>query len=249
MPVFNRRIPSDWTHVDRHRMLRAAPLTLSVEKVLNIPRQYSTAYDQGQEGACVGFSQSWMMSILNRKLYDARKLYQEAQAIDEFTDTPPGEGTTLRAGFDVLRTKGHWRVFGGKTRIVELDEGIESNQWAIRVDEVRECISRNVPVNFGINWYSQFSNPVRKPRVDDISKPHMSLAVRRIDYWIGEGSDWGFVQGGHAITCVGASDQRQAFALVNTWGEFYPFIVWLPYMAAQRLLDEEGEAGLVSDRL
>ena len=41
-------------------------------------------YDQGHEGACVGFAASRAMSLLNRKRYDARWLYHEAQRVDEW---------------------------------------------------------------------------------------------------------------------------------------------------------------------
>jgi hypothetical protein len=50
-------------------------------------------YDQGTEGACVGFSCSRMMSLLNRARYAGRWLYREAQIVDEWAETPPEEGT------------------------------------------------------------------------------------------------------------------------------------------------------------
>lgn len=242
MPVLDRRIPSDWAHVDRHRFSAGQPaaVAFTVERILNVPRQYRDEYNQGLEGACVGFSQSWMMSILNRKLYDARRLYQEAQAVDEWIETPPEEGTSLRAGFDVLRTVGHWRVYADITRRVELDEGIERNAWATDVDGIRQAIAAGIPVNLGINWYQEFGAPVRWPRE--------SRGSPRYEYYIGTAASWGRILGGHAITCVGASDKRQALALCNTWGTGYPFLVWLPYDAMTRLLHEEGEAGVVVDR-
>lgn len=242
VPVLDRRIPTDWKHVETHPFAtRRSLVPLTVERVLNVPRQYRDEYNQGQEGACVGFSQSWMMSILNRKLYDARRLYLEAQLVDEWNDTPPGEGTSVRAAFDVLRTVGHWRVWADVTRKVELDEGIASNQWATTVDQIREAISAGIPVNLGINWYQEFGAPIRWPR-EGRGSP-------RYEYYIGTSAQWGRVLGGHAITCVGASDQRQALALTNTWGTGYPFIVWFPYDPFQRLLTEEGEAGIVTDRI
>ena len=63
-------------------------------------------YNQGSEGACVGFGISRLASQLNRKLYDGFWLYHEAQKIDEW----PGEdydGTCVRAGLDILRKRGH----------------------------------------------------------------------------------------------------------------------------------------------
>ena len=66
-------------------------------------------YNQGTEGACVGFGISRLASQLNRKLYDGFWLYHEAQKIDEW----PGEdydGTSVRAGLDILRKRGHCEI-------------------------------------------------------------------------------------------------------------------------------------------
>jgi hypothetical protein len=250
--VLDRRIPTDWVHVDRHPLRVAAFVSVppQIEVILNIPRQYRDEYDQGQVSGCVGASQSWMMSIRNRKLYDWTRLYYEAQGRDEWAETPPEGGTSLRAGFDVLRLIGHWRVYAGKTRAPRLEEGIEANQWARSIYEIRASIYAGLPVNFGINWYRQFSSPVKKARLDDLGKPLSQFGYPRFDYWIGVSDvDWGSIDGGHAITCVGVSDRREAVALCNTWGEAYPFLVWLPYRSVERLLSEAGEAGVIVDRV
>lgn len=149
----------------------------------------------------------------------------------------------LRAGFDVLRTHGHWQVYAGETRAPLLVHGIVENRWARTVDEVRAAIYNGHPVNLGVNWYRQFSAPLNVPRHGD--RPDS----RRREYVVGPATvGWGPLDGGHAITCVGVSDARQAFALCNTWGWVYPFIAWLPYAAFERLMQEEGEAGVVVDR-
>lgn len=249
--VLDRREPTDWRHVERYPM-RAAPQAVPIvrpEILLNVPRQYRTLYDQGQEGACVGYSQSWMMSILNRKKYHAPWLYREAQLLDEWAETPPEEGTSLRAGFDVLRTRGHRQVWGAAIRQEIAVHGIAANRWATTVQEVLEALSAGVPVNLGINWYRQFSNPQQQARLDDLNKPIVEFGIERYDYWIGiTDTSWGPIDGGHAITCVGHSERRAALALCNTWGFSYPFIVWLPYPAFERLMAEGGEAGIVVDK-
>lgn len=248
---FDRRVPTDWKHVEKYPLRAALKIgpsgIIALEKVLDAPRQYRDDYDQGWIGACVGFSQSWMMSILNRKLYSAIWLYDQAQLIDEWADTPPEEGTSLRAGFDVLRTKGHRRVYAQHERPEALKEGILENRWATTVDEVRAAIASGIPVNLGIWWYDAFFSPEQRPRLDDNGKEITQFGVKRWDYWIGV-NNWGSMAGGHAITCIGASDRRQAFALCNTWGETYPYIVWLPYVSFERLMKEDGEAGIVTDR-
>jgi hypothetical protein len=231
-----RRVPTTWKHVEKYpirKLLSGEPIT--VEDVLPLP-PYRAHYDQGQEGACVGFSLSWMMSVLNRRLYNARNLYTTAQTIDEWDDTPPGEGTSVRAGCDVLRQVGHWqRLRFGRIAPPGLEPGISENRWATQVDELRECIHKGIPFVLGVNWYQNFDTPVPK-----------QVGTKSREFWIGNGS-LGRLRGGHAICGYAASDKRQAFKLVNSWGISWP-LVWIGYDVVQRLLDEEGEACLVVDR-
>jgi hypothetical protein len=108
-------------------------------------------YDQGNEGACVGFGVSRLASFLNSKLYDARWLYHEAQKVDEW----PGEdydGTSVRAGLDVLRTRGHRVYDGGKVRPERAAEGIAANRWITSIDD---CL---VVLGYGGLDYVDFVN-------------------------------------------------------------------------------------------
>jgi hypothetical protein len=242
--VLDRRIPTDFDHVVKFpgRALRSMQRTVDrVEKIMKLPTRYHAFYDQGQEGACVGFGQSIMMSLINRKLYDGKWLYDQAQLVDEWDDTPPEEGTSLRAGFDILRTKGHRRVYAGSSKPPEVDEGIvDVNRWITSVDEARTAISEDMPVNLGLNWYNSFYRPDVK-----------AASATKSEYVIAgdeRAGNWGSIAGGHDITIAGASDRRQAFALLNSWGEEYPWPVWLPYKAFARLMAEQGEAAIVTDK-
>lgn len=223
-----RRIPTDWEHVDKYPF-RIAASVAKVEKTLALPYQYRVKYDQGQEGACVGFGSSWMSSIHNRVFYDARWLYHEAQLIDEWGDTPPEEGTSVRAGMDILRKIGHRRIYRGKALDANLKEGILENRWATTVDEMRTAISQGKAITIGVNWYANFDNPIDRDKKK----------------WIGVG-DLGRIRGGHCVCIYGASDKLQAFRMVNNWGVGYPLVL-LPYSTMQRLLNEHGEATLVTD--
>lgn len=99
-------------------------------------------YDQGNEGSCVGYAISRMMSLLNRERYDGHMLYHEAQRIDDWDDTPPEDGTSVRAGCDVARKQGLWRVIRGKTADHPTpDRGIAENRWARSVEEIAACLS------------------------------------------------------------------------------------------------------------
>jgi hypothetical protein len=228
-----RREPTTWVHVEKYPLRTIAPLTVDVaERTLNLPTEYVTWYDQGVEGACVGFAASWTMSVMNRQRYDARWLYREAQLIDEWADTPPSEGTSVRAAFDILRDKGHRRMWGPVPRPMMLANGIAANRWAVNVDEIRTAIQGGTPVVFGINWYSRFDQPEQLPNKE---------------FWIGRGNDFGYIRGGHAICAYAVSDKRQAVRLVNSWGVNWKRS-WLPYNAVTRLLNESGECGLIVDR-
>jgi len=223
-----RREPTDWKHVEKYPLtaLRTAPENVPVAIGVNwytafdVPtkdaqgvywigleakklgavrgghcvclkpqsitdgRGWWKYYDQGTEGACVGFGSSRMMSLLNRRRYDARWLYHQAQIVDGYPDTPPAEGTSVRAALDVLRTQGH--VFATSTaQIARLSEGITANRWARTVTEV--------------------------------------------------------------LTALGTPGAEYVDVL-NSWGAAYPKRVRMPAATLQRLLDEGGEAGIVTDR-
>jgi hypothetical protein len=246
-----RRIPTDWSHVDKYplRALSSAviptgvPLTIGVNwysdfdtpvkdsngrywiardgitgsirgghcvcvktSKLSDPLQWWDFYDQGHEGACVGFGSSRMMSLLNRKRYFARWLWDHAKATDEWGDTNPGDdnGTSVHAAMAILAQIGHvpWKrgyaslnVEGDGPFVAARDalipggaEGIVAYRWATTVDEMRTVLA----------------SPLH--------------------------------------------DRLQAFPLLNSWGRFWPRVVWLPYKVMERLLHEEGEVALVTDR-
>lgn len=93
-------------------------------------------YDQGSEGACVGFGSSRMMTLLNRSFYDGPWLYHEAQRNDPW----PGEnydGTSVDAAMKVLRTQGHKTPSWPAPR---LPQGIAAYRWTTSVDEILEVM-------------------------------------------------------------------------------------------------------------
>jgi hypothetical protein len=152
------------------------------------PAIWWTYYDQGSEGACVGFASSRMMSLLNRVRYESRWLYREAQKIDAW----PGEsyeGTSVRAGLEVLRSRGHCRVgIRGRVFPEDVQAGIQVYRWADSPEQVHESIKMPLANTLG------------------------------------------------------------AVPLLNSWGRDYPHLTWLPDEVLARLIEEEGEAGLVTDR-
>lgn len=144
-------------------------------------------YDQGEEGACVGFGSSRMMSLVNRKMYNPWWLWNEAKRVDEWPDTNPGdnEGTSVRAAMDVLRTLGHETKRG---KAPKESEGIAANRWATQVDQLFEVLQNDT--------YKQLG----------------------------------------------------AIPFLNSWGEYYPHLVWMPCETWHLLMSEQGEFTIITDR-
>lgn len=248
--LLGRRIPPDFEHVARYPLqaLIEDPAEVfaippeGVEKNLGLPWWWKQ-HDQGVEGSCVGFGCSAMTSITNHRQrllqtrkdvtyrYASRWLYLEAQLVDEWGDTPPGEGTSVRAGCEILQTRGHRRVQGGVEGPESPTHGISAYRWATTHDEIRAAIYGDCAVAIGVNWYTAADNP----------------ELYNKERWILRGNAWGPIRGGHCICLYRMSDRRQAFAAMNSWNGSYP-PVWIPYVAMNRLLGEQGEACVVTDR-
>lgn len=224
---YGRRIPTDWVHVDKYPLRvslveKPTPVVLGINwyeafdwpelrdgrwwirdtnlggvlgghaicvkpGVLTDPLGWWDFYNQGNVGACVGFSESRMMSLLNRTRYSGMWLYGQAQKIDEW----PGEnyeGTSLRAGLEILRTVGHQRLIGGYIQAPRPQDGIAAYRWTTSVADI------------------------------------------------------------HAAIKMPLADSLDGVPLLNSWGREYPHIVWLPDSVLERLLGEDGEAGVVVDK-
>lgn len=234
-----RRVSPDDKHIRKYPYRAVAPDTVQVvNHTIEIPQFdfFRSFYDQGREGACVGFGSSQCMTLVNKKFYDARWLWNEAKKIDVWEDTNPGDdnGTSVRAAFDVLRDMGHCSIVEGVTGQCSLDEGIKENRWAQTVDEVRTAIAHNCPVVIGVNWYSSFEEPQQ-------FRNHGQL-----QHWIGKGPI-GRMTGGHCVMLYGAYDEFDGFLFPNSWGNEYP-LTFMPYDLLDRLIREDGEVGLITDR-
>lgn len=242
-----RRVPTDFEHVQKYplrTLIEDQTLVIppaGTEKSLGLPWWWKQ-HNQGQEGSCVGFGCSSMMSITNhlqRKLttgqnityrYDSHWLYDEAQLVDEWLETPPEEGTSVNAGAQILKAKGHRRVQAGWPGPPLLMHGISAYRWAGNHDEVRAAIYAGLAVAIGVTWYENFDEP----------------QIYKNERWIGLG-DLGWVRGGHCLSIYKMSDRRKAFGLMNSWGYQYP-PVWLPYDRLNQLLLDYGEILVITDR-
>jgi hypothetical protein len=238
-----RREPETWEHLEKYPARAASRFETSIESVnrlLTLPHSYRKKYHQKEESSCVGHSLSWMSSIHQlmqhgeRQFYDARWLYEEAQKIDEWQGAEPDYyGTSVNAGLKVLKAQGHkFKHQHNHEHLPERDQGIETYRWATSIDEIRTAISQGLAVVVGTNWYESMFDPEK-------------IGTR---YWIGRNqNDLGRPAGGHAYCLYGASDKLQAFKICNSWGSKYP-LTWIPYEFMQRLINENGEAAIVTDR-
>lgn len=217
-------------HIKKYPLTALLPQTVAtVNKVLRLPKWHKE-WDQGQEGACVGYGTSMMMSVINHHRYFPEWLWIRARLTDGWDgndDLSVDEGTWVNSACEVLRTEGH-ELYGHDTP--DINEGVKTYRWATSVDQMRTGLSQGMPISIGIDWYDNFDRPKRKAT----------------QYWIGEG-DLGDIRGGHCVCVYGASDKHQAFRIKNSWGGEYP-LVWLPYETMQTLLDDQGEAALITDR-
>ena len=245
MPELGRRIPTDFEHVEKYPLRALIPQIglppTPTEKSLGLPWWWKQ-HDQGNRSSCVGHGESAERSITNhyQRLkntgqdityrYDSNWLYDEALKIDEW----PGEadeGTSLRAGYDVL-INGHRRVQRGVTGPVVIEHGVTTYRWAVNVDEIRAAIFAGLAVAIGINWYRSFDAPYQKTPGGE--------------WWIDFAQGSGIL-GGHCTCFFRMSDRREAFRMMNSWGAGYP-PVWVPYEVMERLFSEQGEAAVVTDR-
>lgn len=250
-----RRTPSDMGHVMSFPLSAVMPATVAnVERTLRLP-WWHWRHDQGMEGSCVGHAVAMERAISNSaqnrlahivtpsRWYDPLHVWNEAKKIDEWPDTMPGDthGTSVRAAYDVARDQGVCRVKSMKigpngvpvangAKPVDPAEGVAANRWALTVDEMRTAISLGNPVVIGVAWYTGFDAPEKVGR----------------DWYFGR-SAFGGIRGGHSICVYGASDRRDAFKVKNSWGTDFP-LAYLPYTAMERLLLEDGEAALHTDR-
>jgi hypothetical protein len=117
------------------------PTLLTVAAVTQVARwEIGPIRDQGVEGACVGFGCKALLEASPFRQSEgpsAREIYLEARIIDEFDDNEVQEGTSVRAGLNVLKGLGL----------------IQSYVWATGVEDVYRFLSSRGPVVAGMDWY------------------------------------------------------------------------------------------------
>lgn len=157
-------------------------------------------FDQGQEGACVGFGVARMMTLLNRKRYNPWWVWDQAKLRDYWEDTNPGDqnGTSVDGALNVISDLGLVR-------------------WRKDQQDLSPAVRDSLPPNedAGISAY-RWAHNVEYDVRNTLLSP--------------------------------SNDRREAVCVLNSWGTSYPHKVWMPYSLLQRLIDADGEVGLVTDR-
>ncbi len=151
-----------------------------------------TYLDQGNEGACVGFSCAHELAAAPQAIskitnqFARESIYWEAQKIDPWEGGAyPGatefyEGTSVLSGIKILRRMGY----------------ITSYRWAFNVDDLANGVLQEGPAVIGIEWTTGMFVPDAKGYVKPV----------------------GSVAGGHAILVRGYDSVKQVFRLRNSWG-------------------------------
>lgn len=221
LPKLDRLPPPDWEHVEKYPLSAAAtpphgvPVVMGVnwytdfDRPVQVDHRYVVCpdgkihgsirgghcfafkadfsdqlgwwrfYNQGNEGACVGFGCSRMLTDMRRMMFDAFWLYHQAQILGGLVGQ---EGAFVRDGLKTLMDQGPVKK-NGTTPTGSL--GISSYHWLQSSAEI--IASLDLPI---IQHY-------------------------------------------------------EAIPLLNSWGESYPHITWMPISVVDQLLAEDGEAAVV----
>lgn len=163
------------------------------------PDEWWNFYNQGREGACVGFGWSRCMSILNKELYTARWLWDRGKEADEWPETKPGDdnGTSVRAAGEVLSKAGH------------------------------------------VDWKEEYADDDYKKREDYKADPGDGIKTFR---WATSVDDV------HKVLGNQRADELGAVPILNSWGPDYPHRTWMPDDVLDRLMKEQGEVAIPTDR-
>lgn len=174
--------------------------------------------DQGEEGACVGFSVTHeliarpsVIANLGAK-FAVEKIYWAAQRLDEWNGgsypgaRPKYDGTSVLCGIKAAKNLGY----------------ILEYRWAFGLKDLVMAVGHIGPAVLGLNWYEEM--------FDVKSCGHLHVG--------------GDAAGGHAILCKGVDVEGRFFILHNSWGPRWgrKGDARISWDEMERLLHEDGEA-------
>lgn len=150
-------------------------------------------FDQGREGACVGFALGHELAARPAEVsgldynYLIQEIYWEAQKIDPWEGgaypdaNPRYDGTSVLAGVKRVQKLG-W---------------IEGYRWAFNIEDVLYGLGHNGPAVLGVAWYDSMYTPDENGFI----KPTGNLV------------------GGHAILARAVNVREGYVTLRNSWGK------------------------------
>lgn len=183
-------------------------------------------FDQGHEGACVGFALGHELAArpaevkeLTHKILKT-DIYWEAQRNDPWDGgaypgaTPFYEGTSVLAGVKRVKDMGY----------------IEEYRWAFNIDDVLYGIGHNGPAVFGLPWYESMYYPDSKGFI----KPE------------------GRLMGGHCILgrAISVRKDKEKVTLRNSWGKNWGKNgdCYITFEDLEKLLNQRGECCFLMKR-
>lgn len=237
--------------------------TLTPAKMSTLPSWHATHNQGFIEGSCVGHAVVMERAISNIaqnrllnvrpfvRRYDPITVWRLAKARDEWAETNPDDddGTSANAAYSVLRELGPRRIdkmgmgADGRPRARRYrsehdpSQGVEQYRWALTVDEMRYAFAAGIPaIAIGTPWMSGFDHLDARPG-----------RFGRLEYFLPGPSGVGRLRGYHETCLYGASDEKQAFAMKNSWGKDWP-LAWLPYETMEWCFGDWADAALPVDR-
>jgi len=175
-------------------------------------------FDQGREGACVGFALGHEISARPAEFrglnfdYLVKNVYQEAQKIDPWDGgsypgaTPFYEGTSILAGVKILHKKGFFKSY----------------RWAFGINDLLLGVGYNGPAVIGVPWYSGMLN------TDENGFIHAD----------------GYIAGGHAVLVRAVNVKKGYVTIRNSWGKGWGVNgdCYMTFDDLDKLLQQRGEA-------
>jgi hypothetical protein len=101
--------------------------------------------DQGETSQCVGYAWHGLLRALPHLQREPlpEPIYDRAQVLDEFDDTPPADGTSVRAGAKMLQEAGKLTAYS----------------WAFDLETVLNWLAFHGPVVLGTTWFQAMFHP------------------------------------------------------------------------------------------
>jgi len=202
---------------DRRYLMTPPPATeIDIRK-----RHWKTGkiLDQGTKPHCVAFTMQQLLAsspVRNKHYKTPAELYHACQLVDEW-EGEDYDGTSVRAGFKVLREVGY----------------IESWQNAFDVEVAARHILTTSPVALGVSWFTSMFYPFlhRGESFIKVDKNSGNAGGHAI-LWVGLNLDKNCYCGG-----------KGAARLINSWGASYGDAgkVWICLKELSDLIKENGE--------